>query len=161
MSKNIVIVESPAKAKTIEGYLGKDYVVKSSYGHVRDLPKGLDTRVGERGLKLSGGEKQRIGIARVILSDPAVLVLDEATSALDSATEAAVQSALDEASRGRTTVMVAHRLSTVQHADAILVIRDGRIIERGNHEKLLLASGEYAAMWSRQAARDKLVSAAE
>ncbi|MEO0753181.1 MAG: ATP-binding cassette domain-containing protein, partial [Pseudomonadota bacterium] len=128
---------------------------------IESLPDGLETRVGERGLKLSGGEKQRVGIARVILADPAVLVLDEATSALDSATEAAVQDALDEASRGRTTLMVAHRLSTVQNADEILVLRDGRIAERGNHESLLALDGEYAAMWARQAARDTLVAAAE
>jgi len=128
---------------------------------IESLPDGLDTRVGERGLKLSGGEKQRVGIARVILANPAVLVLDEATSALDSATEAAVQDALDEAARGRTTLMVAHRLSSVQNADEILVLREGRIAERGNHETLLALDGEYAAMWARQAARDRLVEAAE
>ncbi|MEM7766233.1 MAG: ABC transporter ATP-binding protein/permease [Pseudomonadota bacterium] len=128
---------------------------------VESLPEGLDTRVGERGLKLSGGEKQRVGIARVILADPAILVLDEATSALDSATEAAVQDALEEAARGRTTLMVAHRLSTVQNADEILVLREGRIAERGNHESLLSENGEYSAMWARQRARDSLVAAAE
>lgn len=125
------------------------------------LPEGLDTRVGERGLKLSGGEKQRVGIARVILSDPAVLVLDEATSALDSATESAVQSALDEASRGRTTLMVAHRLSTVQGADEIIVLSEGRIVERGDHSTLLAKGGEYAAMWARQAAQVGVAAAAE
>lgn len=128
---------------------------------VSRLPDGLDTRVGERGLKLSGGEKQRVGIARVILADPAVLVLDEATSALDSATEAAVQDALEEASRGRTTLMVAHRLSTVQGADEILVLDAGRIVERGTHDTLIAASGTYADMWARQASRDTLVTAAE
>ena len=119
---------------------------------VENLPNGWETRVGERGLKLSGGEKQRVGIARVILSNPAILVLDEATSALDSATEAAVQSALEEASRGRTTLMVAHRLSTVQNADEIIVLSAGEIIERGTHQALLSQRGEYAAMWERQAA---------
>ncbi len=123
---------------------------------IESLPDGWETRVGERGLKLSGGEKQRVGIARVILSNPAVLVLDEATSALDSATEAAVQDALDEASKGRTTLMVAHRLSTVQNADEIVVMKAGRVIERGTHEGLLAQSGEYADMWARQAKRDAL-----
>lgn len=128
---------------------------------IESLPDGWDTRVGERGLKLSGGEKQRVGIARVILADPAILVLDEATSALDSATEAAVQEALDEASKGRTTLMVAHRLSTVQNADEIVVLKAGKVIERGTHDTLLAAEGEYADMWARQAKRDALAVAAE
>lgn len=128
---------------------------------IESLPEGWDTRVGERGLKLSGGEKQRVGIARVILSNPAILVLDEATSALDSATEAAVQDALDEASRGRTTLMVAHRLSTVQNADEIIVLEAGRIVERGTHAGLLAKNGEYADMWQRQAADLNIVTAAE
>lgn len=119
---------------------------------IQSLPDGWETRVGERGLKLSGGEKQRVGIARVILTDPAILVLDEATSALDSATEAAVQDALEEASRGRTTLMVAHRLSTVQSADEIIVLEAGQIVERGNHSELLAQRGVYADMWTRQAA---------
>ncbi|HAY05172.1 MAG TPA: metal ABC transporter permease [Hyphomonas sp.] len=118
---------------------------------IESLPDGWNTRVGERGLKLSGGEKQRVGIARVVLADPAILVLDEATSALDSATEAAVQEALNEASAGRTTLMVAHRLSTVIAADEILVLEAGRIIERGNHAALLAKAGKYADMWQRQA----------
>ena len=128
---------------------------------IESLPDGWETRVGERGLKLSGGEKQRVGIARVILADPSILVLDEATSALDSATEAAVQDALDEASKGRTTLMVAHRLSTVQNADEIVVLEAGRVIERGSHDNLLAAGGEYADMWARQVARDALAVAAE
>ncbi|NQY14344.1 MAG: ABC transporter ATP-binding protein/permease [Henriciella sp.] len=128
---------------------------------IESLPDGWETRVGERGLKLSGGEKQRVGIARVILANPAILVLDEATSALDSATEAAVQEALDEASKGRTTLMVAHRLSTVQNADEIVVLKAGQVIERGTHDDLLAAEGEYADMWARQAKRDALAVAAE
>lgn len=118
---------------------------------IEKLPEGWNTRVGERGLKLSGGEKQRVGIARVILADPAILILDEATSALDSATEAAVQDALEEASAGRTTLMVAHRLSTVISADEIIVLEAGRIVERGTHEGLLAKGGKYADMWQRQA----------
>jgi ATP-binding cassette subfamily B protein len=118
---------------------------------IESQPEGWNTRVGERGLKLSGGEKQRVGIARVVLADPAILVLDEATSALDSATEAAVQEALEEASAGRTTLMVAHRLSTVISADEIIVLEAGRIIERGNHVSLLAKGGKYADMWQRQA----------
>ncbi|MEO0881451.1 MAG: ABC transporter ATP-binding protein/permease [Pseudomonadota bacterium] len=117
---------------------------------IEALPDGWDTRVGERGMKLSGGEKQRVGIARVILTDPAILVLDEATSALDSETEAAVQGALEEASKGRTTLMVAHRLSTVQNADEIIVLQQGRIVERGTHHALLARAGAYAEMWNRQ-----------
>lgn len=118
---------------------------------IEALPDGWNTRVGERGLKLSGGEKQRVGIARVVLADPAILVLDEATSALDSATEAAVQEALNEASAGRTTLMVAHRLSTVISADEIIVLEAGRIIERGSHAALLAKAGKYADMWQMQA----------
>ncbi|MCI4646190.1 MAG: ABC transporter ATP-binding protein/permease [Hyphomonadaceae bacterium] len=128
---------------------------------VKALPDGLETRVGERGLKLSGGEKQRVGIARVILADPAILVLDEATSALDSGTEAAVQAALEAAARGRTSLIVAHRLSTVQHADEIIVLESGQIIERGSHGDLIARNGAYAEMWARQATRDRLIEAAE
>jgi ATP-binding cassette subfamily B protein len=114
------------------------------------LPKGWETRVGERGVKLSGGERQRVGIARAILKNPAILVLDEATSALDSATEQEVQGALDEAAKGRTTLMVAHRLSTVAGADEIIVLDEGKIVERGTHRELLDRGGLYADLWSRQ-----------
>ena len=110
--------------------------------------------VGERGLKLSGGEKQRVAIARTILKAPPILVLDEATSALDSFTEAEIQSALDRVSRGRTTLVIAHRLSTVVNADAILVLDHGRIVERGSHAELLEAGGVYAALWDRQREAD-------
>ncbi len=123
------------------------------------LPKGWDTRVGERGVKLSGGERQRVGIARAILKNPSILVLDEATSALDSATEADVQAALDEAARGRTTLMVAHRLSTVAGADEIIVLDEGRVAERGTHQQLLDKGGLYADLWSRQARTREMVPA--
>ncbi|MES1202551.1 MAG: ABC transporter ATP-binding protein/permease [Pseudomonadota bacterium] len=118
---------------------------------IEGLPQGWDTRVGERGLKLSGGEKQRVGIARVVLKNPKILVLDEATSSLDSATEAEVQSALHEAAKGRTTVVVAHRLSTIADADQIIVLDDGRIVEQGSHASLIARDGLYADLWRRQA----------
>lgn len=117
---------------------------------IETLPKGLDTMVGERGLKLSGGEKQRVAIARTILKAPPILILDEATSALDTATEQEIQSALDFVSRGRTTLMIAHRLSTVIGADQIIVLQDGLIAERGTHEELLERRGLYLDMWNRQ-----------
>jgi len=117
---------------------------------IQSLPQGLDTRVGERGLKLSGGEKQRVGVARAVLLDPAILVLDEATSSLDSGTEEDVQTALAEAAKGRTTIAVAHRLSTVARADVILVLDKGRIVERGDHDTLIRADGLYARLWRMQ-----------
>ncbi len=117
---------------------------------IEGLPKGYDTMVGERGLKLSGGEKQRVAIARTILKAPPILVLDEATSALDSFTEQEIQQALDHVSRDRTTLVIAHRLSTVIAADKILVLSDGAIIEQGTHQALLEQGGLYAGMWDRQ-----------
>lgn len=114
------------------------------------LPDGYKTMVGERGLKLSGGEKQRVAIARTILKAPPILMLDEATSALDTRTEQEIQASLDLVSRGRTTLVIAHRLSTVISADEIIVLQDGRIAERGRHSDLLAARGLYAAMWDRQ-----------
>ncbi len=114
------------------------------------LPKGYQTPVGERGLKLSGGEKQRVAIARTILKGPSILILDEATSALDTKTERDIQSALDLVSANRTTVVIAHRLSTVVNADEILVLRDGQVAERGNHLQLLQKAGLYSQMWDRQ-----------
>ena len=122
--------------------------------HIHDfvakLPDGYKTQVGERGLKLSGGEKQRVAIARVVLKAPRILVFDEATSALDTKTEREIQKNLEEVSQDRTTLMIAHRLSTVIHADEILVLEQGRIVERGGHAALLAKDGHYAAMWARQ-----------
>ncbi len=117
---------------------------------IETLPKGYDTVVGERGLKLSGGEKQRVAIARTILKDPPILLFDEATSALDTHTEKEIQAALRQVSRNRTTLIIAHRLSTVVEADEILVLDAGRIVERGRHQDLLALGGVYAAMWRRQ-----------
>jgi ATP-binding cassette subfamily B protein len=122
------------------------------------LPDGYDTRVGERGLKLSGGEKQRIAIARTLLKNPRILILDEATSALDTRTEQDIQAALRDAARGRTTLVIAHRLSTVVDADEIIVLQDGRIAERGHHAALIARDGLYAEMWRRQS---EAVQAAE
>jgi ATP-binding cassette subfamily B protein len=129
-------------------------------GFMRALPMGYDSQVGERGLKLSGGEKQRVAIARTILKAPPILVLDEATSALDSYTEREIQDALERVARGRTTLVIAHRLTTVVHADEILVLDKGVIAERGRHEQLLARGGLYAGLWNRQRqvaeAQDKL-----
>jgi ATP-binding cassette, subfamily B, heavy metal transporter len=118
---------------------------------IAGAPMGLQTKVGERGLKLSGGERQRVGIARAILKDPPILVLDEATSSLDSVTEAEVREALEDAARGRTTLVVAHRLSTVADADEIVVLREGVVAERGSHSQLLAQNGVYAELWDMQA----------
>jgi ATP-binding cassette subfamily B protein len=123
---------------------------------VLTLPDGYDTRVGERGLKLSGGEKQRVAIARTILKDPRILILDEATSALDSRTEQDIQSALRAVTNRRTTLVIAHRLSTVTDADEIIVLRDGLVAERGRHASLLAQNGLYARMWALQATEQDL-----
>jgi ATP-binding cassette subfamily B protein len=132
-------IEAAAKAASIHDF-------------IMDLPLGYATRVGERGLKLSGGEKQRVAIARTLLKDPPILVLDEATSALDSRTETEIQTVLRDISRKRTTLVVAHRLSTVVDADEIIVLEKGVIVERGRHADLVRADGLYALMWNRQAA---------
>jgi ATP-binding cassette subfamily B protein len=127
---------------------------------IRMSPTGYETEVGERGLKLSGGEKQRVAIARTILKSPPILLLDEATSALDSHTEKDIQDALQRVSRNRTTLVIAHRLSTIVGADEIIVLDQGIIVERGSHHFLLAKGGLYASMWNRQreaeAAREKL-----
>ena len=120
------------------------------HGFIQSLPQGYDTLVGERGLKLSGGEKQRVGIARTLLKNPPILLLDEATSALDSETEHEIQDALDRAGRGRTVLMIAHRLSTVAKADSIVVLEDGQVVERGDHKTLLARKGRYHDLWTLQ-----------
>ncbi|MBP6801045.1 MAG: ATP-binding cassette domain-containing protein, partial [Zoogloea sp.] len=130
-------VEAAARAAQLEDFIAR-------------LPDGWETRVGERGLKLSGGEKQRVAIARTLLKNPDILIFDEATSALDSRTEKAIQAQLDAAARGRTTLVIAHRLSTVMNADEIIVLDQGRIIERGTHTQLLARAGAYAQMWALQ-----------
>lgn len=140
-------IEAAAKAASIH-----DFILA--------LPQGYATRVGERGLKLSGGEKQRVAIARTLLKDPPVLVLDEATSALDSRTETEIQTVLRAISRRRTTLVVAHRLSTVVDADEIIVLDQGRIVERGCHADLVQADGLYATMWARQAAEREVLAPA-
>jgi ATP-binding cassette subfamily B protein len=117
---------------------------------IASTPLGYDTMVGERGLKLSGGEKQRVAIARTLLKDPPILIFDEATSALDSANERAIQAELRSAAQGKTTLVIAHRLSTVVDAHEILVMDAGHIIERGTHEQLLAQGGRYASMWALQ-----------
>src|SRR5213079_1553685 len=129
-------------------------------GFIRNSLKGYDTEVGERGLKLSGGEKQRVAIARTILKSPPILLLDEATSALDRHTEKEIQDALEGVSHNRTTLVIAHRLSTIIYADEIIVLDRGVIAERGTHHQLLAKGGLYASLWNRQreaeAAREKL-----
>ncbi|GHA71634.1 metal ABC transporter permease [Formosimonas limnophila] len=131
-----------------------DIMAAAQAAHLGDflkrLPEGLETPVGERGLKISGGEKQRVAIARTLLKNTPILIFDEATSALDSHAEKAIQSAFDDAAKNRTTLIVAHRLSTIVYADQILVLNDGRIVERGTHAELLAKNGEYTAMWAAQ-----------
>ncbi len=124
-------------------------------GFIATLPKGFETEVGERGLKLSGGEKQRVAIARTLLKSPPILILDEATSALDTHTEREIQASLDDVSKNRTTLVIAHRLSTVVGADEILVLKDGVVAERGRHHELMKLNGLYHSMWERQRAADE------
>ena len=141
-------VERAAKGAAIDGFIAA-------------LPNGYESMVGERGLKLSGGEKQRVAIARTLLKDPPILILDEATSALDSRTEEAIQATLDGATRGRTTIVIAHRLSTIVGAHQIVVLDDGKVAERGTHGELLAEQGLYAELWARQAAERELETTAE
>jgi ATP-binding cassette subfamily B protein len=128
---------------------------------IMSLPEGYETTVGERGLKLSGGEKQRVGIARTFLKNPPILILDEATSALDTQTERDIQDSLREMGQGRTVITIAHRLSTIADADQIVVLEAGEIVERGTHEELLGRAGRYAAMWARQSSEEEETLAAE
>jgi ATP-binding cassette subfamily B protein len=130
-------------------------------GFIERQPDQYETRVGERGLKLSGGEKQRVAIARTLLKDPPILILDEATSALDSRTESEIMETLEAIERGRTTIVIAHRLSTVVHADQIVVLDGGLVAERGTHAELLRKRGLYADMWARQAREREEALAAE
>jgi ATP-binding cassette subfamily B protein len=122
-----------------------------AHGFIQSLSEGYDTRVGERGVKLSGGQRQRIDIARTVLQDPEILLLDEATSAVDTETEYLIQRSLDRLAADRTTLVIAHRLSTVKDADTIVVLDGGGVVERGSHEELLAADGLYANLWGVQA----------
>ena len=120
------------------------------YDYIQSLPKGFETEIGERGVKLSGGQKQRLSIARIFLKNPSILILDEATSALDNTTELLIQNALDELCKGRTTIVVAHRLSTIRNADEIMVISDGKIKEKGTHDELMKENGAYKILYDLQ-----------
>ena len=126
-----------------------------AYDFVMALPQGLDTLIGEQGVRLSGGERQRLAIARALLKDPPILILDEATSSLDSESEREVQQALDRLIDGRTTLVIAHRLSTVRNADRIIAMEDGRIMEIGSHAELLAADGLYRRLYEMQFAREE------
>ena len=121
------------------------------HDEIMKLPDGYDSYIGERGVRLSGGQKQRIAIARVFLKNPRILVLDEATSALDTVTEQRIQASLDELSRGRSAIIIAHRLSTVKHADCIAVVEDEHIVEQGSHDELMAKDGVYAKLCLAQA----------
>jgi ATP-binding cassette, subfamily B, bacterial len=136
-------------------------ILAEAHGFIVALPDGYETTVGERGQKLSGGQRQRLSIARAILSDPAILVLDEATSAVDNETEAAIQRSVARVSHSRTTVVIAHRLSTVRHVDRIHVLHRGRVVEAGTHDELLAAEGRYAALWQVQTGEAAAVLPAE
>ncbi|WP_306581875.1 ATP-binding cassette domain-containing protein, partial [Dokdonella sp.] len=144
-----------------------EVIAAARAAHIHDfiesLPHGYDSNGGERGLQLSGGEKQRVAIARTLLKQPSILIFDEATSALDTRTEKTIQHELAEIARGRSTLVIAHRLSTIVHADQIIVIEHGRIVERGSHQQLLTDGGRYAQLWQLQqrGGRDAAVAADE
>jgi len=146
-----------------EGTEGVIRAAKAAKIHdfVTSLPEGYQAKVGERGLKLSGGEKQRVGIARTLLKNPPILVLDEATSALDTQTERDIQESLNDMGQGRSVITIAHRLSTIADSDQILVLDQGEVVERGTHDELLARGGRYAQMWERQSAEEAEAEAAE
>jgi ATP-binding cassette subfamily B protein len=139
-----------AKSDATQAELEEVCRAANIHNFIASLPDGYDTVVGERGYRLSGGEKQRVAIARVLLKDPKVLILDEATSHLDSQSEALIQDAMERVMQGRTSLVIAHRLSTVMGADVILVMDDGRLVEQGNHEELLAQGGLYASLYETQ-----------
>jgi len=143
---NIAYGRSNATQEEVEKAAGLAHISE----FINKLPDGYQTMVGERGLKLSGGEKQRVAIARVILKDPRILILDEATSALDTATEREIQKNINELARGRTALIIAHRLSTIIDVDTIFVLEGGKVVERGPHDELVDRGGVYATMWNRQ-----------
>lgn len=144
--ENVLYARDDADEKVILEALKKAEALE----FVEALPNGLDTRIGERGVKLSGGQRQRVAIARAILKDAPLLLLDEATSALDSVSEQAIQKSLHLLMQGRTSIVIAHRLSTLRHLDVIVVLDKGRIVEQGTHEMLIKSEGIYADLWRRQ-----------
>jgi ATP-binding cassette subfamily B protein len=142
--ENIIYGNPDATEEELVEAAQKAYI----YEFIKSLPEGFDSFVGERGVKLSGGQKQRVSIARVFLKNPPILIFDEATSSLDTESEAYIQQAMDELSKNRTTIIIAHRLSTVKHVDTIFVLRQGNIIETGTHDDLIQKNGYYYTLYS-------------